>query len=39
VPAVIPLQSATIVAAQENVQGAWADSDGTVHLERASLGS
>jgi peptide/nickel transport system substrate-binding protein len=39
VPAVIPLQSATIVAAQKNVHGAWAESDGTVHLEQASVGA
>jgi peptide/nickel transport system substrate-binding protein len=39
VPAVIPLQSATIVAAQQGVSGAWTESDGTVHLEQASLGS
>lgn len=38
VPAVIPLQSATIVAAQPNVHGAWVESDGTVHLEQASVG-
>jgi peptide/nickel transport system substrate-binding protein len=39
VPAVIPLQSATIVAEQKGVTGAWAESDGTVHLEQASVGS
>lgn len=39
VPAIIPLQSATIVAAQKNVKGAWAESDGTVHLEQASVGT
>jgi peptide/nickel transport system substrate-binding protein len=38
VPAVVPLQSATIVAAQKNVTGAWTESDGTVHLEQASVG-
>lgn len=39
VPVVIPLQSATIVAAQPDVHGAWVESDGTVHLEQASVGS
>ena len=39
VPVVIPLHSATIVAAQSGVEGVWVESEGTPHLEGATIGS
>ena len=38
VPSIVLMENATIVAASTKVKGIWTTSDGTPHLERASVG-
>jgi ABC-type transport system substrate-binding protein len=37
VPSIVLMQNATIVAASKKIDGIWSSSDGTPHLEQASV--